>query len=148
MINRICHELINFLELTGKSINEVFFLGAHFICGKIADRFDFICQLRCHLAKECIWLIYLVLKIFFSSTNSVKHLRTELLEVIFKTRKVSLHGLKFIFVCLEIYILLLCNLFAKSDLLECILELVGETRIILVLCFDCGLSWVILLFVD
>ena len=148
MINWLGHEIVDLFKLAGESVDEIFLLSSHLMCGQIAHRFDLIGQLGGHLAKERIWLIDLILKIFFGSAHCIKDLGTELLKVIFEAHKIAFQSLILVFVGLEIDVLLLGNFFAERNLLESILDLRLEAIILVVLSRNGGCSGLILLFVD
>ena len=73
------------------------------------------------------------MQVLFGATNSVENLGSELCKVVLESNEISLHVLKVILMLLEVYVLLLCNFFAKSYLAESIRELRNKASVLVIL---------------
>jgi len=72
MIYRLGHKLIDFIKLAREFADELFLLLAHLMCGKMPNPFDIFLDLCSEFAEEFVGRVYLLLQIFFRTTDSGK----------------------------------------------------------------------------
>lgn len=123
MIDRLIHEVVDFLELARELVHELFLLISHLMRGNVANRLDIFLYLSGQVAEELIGCIDLVLKIFLRAANRSECFRPELVEVVLKADVLTLKPIKILPILLDRHLLLLGDFLAEGDLREGFIEL-------------------------